>query len=52
MAGMRGVVDESVDVGLDEPHIIGGEELQQWFRDQGAPEVIVVRRPALTQRDA
>nr|WP_143545523.1 hypothetical protein [Rhodococcus sp. 15-1154-1] len=49
--GMRGVVDESVDVGLDEPHIIDGEELQQWFRDHGAPEVTVVTRPAQTQRN-
>lgn len=52
VSGMRGVVDESVDVGLNEPHIIDGDELQQWFRDQGAPEVIVVERPALPQRNA
>ncbi|WP_072804142.1 pentapeptide repeat-containing protein [Rhodococcoides yunnanense] len=45
VSGMRGVVDESVDVGLDEPHVIDGEELQQWFRDHGAPEVTVVTRP-------
>lgn len=49
VSGMRGVVDESVDVGLDEPHIIDGEELQQWFRDHGAPEVTVVPRPARPQ---
>ncbi|WP_155291608.1 hypothetical protein [Rhodococcoides fascians] len=52
MAGMRGVVDESVDVGLDEPHIIDGEELQQWFSDHDTPEVTVVERPALPQRNA
>ncbi|WP_155290312.1 hypothetical protein [Rhodococcus sp. 14-2470-1a] len=52
MTGMRGVVVESVDVGLDEPHIVDGEELQQWFRDQGATEVTVVKRPALPQRNA
>lgn len=51
VSGMRGVVDESVDVGLDEPHIIDGEELQQWFRDHGAPEVTVVTRPAPPQRN-
>lgn len=52
VAGMRGVVDESVDVGLDEPHIIDGEELQQWFSDHDTPEVTVVERPALPQRNA
>lgn len=52
VTGRRGVVVESVDVGLDEPHIIDGEELQQWFRDQGATEVTVVERPALPQRNA
>lgn len=51
VTGMRGVVDESVDVGIDEPHIIDGDELQQWFRDNGAPEVTVVTRPAPPQRN-
>ena len=51
MTGRRGGVVESVDVGLDEPHTIDGEELQQWFSDHDTPEVTVVERPALPQRN-
>ncbi|MDO3649340.1 pentapeptide repeat-containing protein [Nocardia mangyaensis] len=42
VSGGQGSVYGPADVGVTEPRIIGGGELYQWFRDHGAPEVVVL----------
>ncbi|WP_370010685.1 pentapeptide repeat-containing protein [Nocardiopsis sp. LDBS0036] len=43
VTGAGGWVRGTVDVGTEsEPRIIGGPELVEWFRDNGAPDVRVV----------
>ncbi|MET4049522.1 MULTISPECIES: pentapeptide repeat-containing protein [unclassified Rhodococcus (in: high G+C Gram-positive bacteria)] len=41
VVGMRGQVDDPIDVGVEQPKILRGEELQKWFSDHGAPKVVV-----------
>ncbi|WP_169914709.1 pentapeptide repeat-containing protein [Rhodococcoides yunnanense] len=42
--GMRGDVTYPIDIGAEEPNILEGRALQQWFADNGAPEVVVLDR--------
>ncbi|WP_169914707.1 pentapeptide repeat-containing protein [Rhodococcoides yunnanense] len=41
---VTGDVTHAVDVGISEPRILVGSELQRWFIDAGAPEVVVLDR--------
>lgn len=43
VAGAEGCVVGPVDVGVEKPHLIGGDELETWFAGNGAPEVRVIR---------
>ena len=44
ITSMTGEVSDPVDVGSARLVILEGAELQQWFRDHGAPSVIVNTR--------
>jgi uncharacterized protein YjbI with pentapeptide repeats len=39
LAGATGSVTGPIDVGADDPHLIDGSELHDWFASQGAPQV-------------
>jgi hypothetical protein len=41
LAGATGSVTGPVDIGADDPHLIDGGELRDWFASQGAPQVEV-----------
>ena len=43
VAGAEGCVVGPVDVGVEGPRLIDGDELQAWFAGNGAPEVRVIR---------
>jgi uncharacterized protein YjbI with pentapeptide repeats len=38
---MTGEVRDPVDVGIDEPIVLQGQKLEEWFADNGAPNVVV-----------
>lgn len=47
VTSMTGEVSDPIDVGIVEPSVLQGVELQEWFVDNGAPEVRIVNSPLL-----